>query len=120
MQVFQKGRFLIAQPLFGQGRFHARSEQSGIKWFWQEIVRSQLDAMHGGFGLIRRGKHDDWNVLCERFGFESSEHFEAVKFWHQNVEEDEVGCLSRDAFQRALAALDSLHRITEFGQTAGE
>src|SRR5262245_32484371 len=84
-KVSRLRRHLIMQPFAFQRCTHARSEKSGLEWFWQVVLGAKFDAANNAVELTDRRDHDDWNIAQPRTGSYALQHFVSVQVRHHDV-----------------------------------
>jgi hypothetical protein len=105
---------------FFQGGGDARAEHDRIEGFRHEILGAGLDTAHGAFDVVEGGEHDDGQVAQTLVGLHELEGLEAIKFRHDDIQQDEIEIAFLEHLQGEPAIADLGDLVAEFLQTTAQ
>ena len=102
---FESGRQFVGEHLQPRQAFDPAEQGDVVDRLGEEVVGAGLQALYPVLGLVERRHHDDGNVVGGRVGLDAPAHLDAVDTRHHHIEQNDIGTLALDGFQR----IDTVH-----------
>ena len=101
-------------------RAHTGAQFDPIKRLGDKIIRTHLQPLDAGFGVVERRNHNNRHIVQARVGAQTPTDFVAIHPRHHNVQQDQVGVERRRARQPGRAIGSNLQPISLRHQQTGQ